>query len=260
MSEGPQVLRRTQWIHKYLAGRRVLRCQSMREDIPADALNGSIVRRSFCKGKHIFIEFDNGRYLHNHLLMRGTWRKLDGQQLFLPEQTWLSLYVGPYTVCNLQGQMLKLVAQDEVDRQCASLGPDTMSDPYPAEAMRTALAATSLPISEALLSQSVIAGVGNIAKSESLFLAAVDPRVPGCQLTAAEIDRLLEAIRVVMWGSYHKGGRWTRRVYQRRGQHCEQCRTLIRSIRIPPSKRATYYCPRCQDRAPLRYAFHPERS
>ena len=69
-----------------------------------------------------------------------------------------------------------------------------------------------------------------------------------------------EAIRAVMRGSYHKGGRWTCRVYQRRGQHCEQCRTLIRSIRIPPSKRATYYCPRCQDRDPLRYALQSERS
>lgn len=246
MSEGPQVLRRTQWMHKYLAGRRILRCQSLRQDIPAEALTGAVVLRCFCKGKHIFVEFDHGRFLHNHLLMRGTWRKLEGQQLFLPEDAWLSLYVGPYTICNLQGQKLRLVSQAEVDKQCAALGPDVMGDPYPVEQIRSSLAATTLAVSEALLAQSVLAGVGNIAKSESLYLAAIDPCTPACDLSTTQMDRLLDAIRNVMWGSYHQGGRWNRRVYQRRGQCCERCRTLVRSIRLPPSKRATYYCPKCQ--------------
>ena len=101
MSEGPQVRRRTEWLEKYLAGRKVLRCQSTREDIPAESFTGKRIERVFCKGKHIFLEFEAGLFLHNHLLMRGTWKKLEGQQLFLPPNAWIALYVGPYTICKM---------------------------------------------------------------------------------------------------------------------------------------------------------------
>jgi endonuclease-8 len=227
-----------------LSGRKVLRCMSARTEIPAESLAGRQIRRAFCKGKHIFIEFDADCFLHNHLLMRGKWKKLDGNQLFLPDDAWLGLYVGPYTICNLNGQMLNLVGQENVAAQLASLGPDAMSRPYPADEIRAALAATQLPISEALLDQSVVAGVGNIAKSEILFQTRLDPRIPANEVKT--MDRLLESIRSVLWKSYDTGGRWECRVYHRHGHRCETCGSVIRSIRLAPSKRATYFCPSCQ--------------
>lgn len=246
MSEGPQVRRRTEWLDRYLAGRTVLRCVSARADVPAESLTGRQVERAFCKGKHIFIEFQGECFLHNHLLMRGKWRKLDGNQLFLPAGAWLGLYVGPYTICNLNGQMLALARPGDVAARLASLGPDTLRRPYPAEEIRTALAATGLPIAEALLDQSLLAGVGNIAKSEILFRARLAPHVAGNQLSDEALDRLLESIRRVLWKSYADGGRWDCRVYRRHGTRCIVCGSLIRSTRLPPSQRATYYCPSCQ--------------
>ena len=74
MAEGPQVLRRTEWLHRYLADRTVLRCESKRDDIPADRLTGLTVQRVFCHGKNIFVQFQSGLLLYNHLLMRGTWK------------------------------------------------------------------------------------------------------------------------------------------------------------------------------------------
>jgi endonuclease-8 len=246
MSEGPQVLRRTQWLHKHLQGRRVLRCHSTRENISADDLSGRVIARAFCKGKHIFVEFDGGTFLHNHLLMRGTWRKLIGQQLFYPDATWLALYVGPFTICNLKGQMLKLVTEKLVKAQCESLGPDALAEPFPRDEIRQSLTATHLPASEALLAQTILCGVGNIAKSEALFLAGVNPHIAGCELLPAQMDRLLEAIRIVLRTSYDRGGSWTCRIYRRHGQRCDQCRTVIRSLALSPSKRTTYFCPKCQ--------------
>ena len=248
MSEGPQVLRRTEWLHKHLQGRRIVRCHSTRSDIPAEELTGLAVLRSFCKGKHIFIEFDGGRFLHNHLLMKGIWRKLPGQQLFFPDTLWLALYVGPFTICNLKGQMLKLVNEEEMILQCDSLGPDAMAHPFPKEMILQSLSATRLAISEALLDQSILCGVGNIAKSEALYLAGLDPRITGCELRPLQMDRLLEAIPAVLWNSYDQGGRWSPHVYLRRGQLCEKCGTAIRSMCLTPSKRATYFCPKCQGR------------
>jgi len=246
MSEGPQVLRRTQWLHKHLQGRQILRCHSTRQNINADDLPGRVVERAFCKGKHIFIEFDNGRFLHNHLLMRGTWRRLTGQQLFYPDTTWLALYVGPFTICNLKGQMLKLVSETAVKAQCDSLGPDALAEPFPRDDIRQSITVTRQPVSEALLAQAILCGVGNIAKSEALFLAGLDPRIAGCELLPAQVDRLLEAIRTILRTSYDKGGSWNCRIYRRHGQRCDQCGTVVRTLAMPPSKRTTYFCPKCQ--------------
>jgi endonuclease-8 len=246
LAEGPQVRRRTEWLEKYLAGRKVLRCQSTREDIPAESFTGKRIERVFCKGKHIFLEFEAGLFLHNHLLMRGTWKKLEGQQLFLPPNAWIALYVGPYTICNLGGQMLKFVTKGDVDEQLASLGPDAMAEPFPEEEIAGMLIAQRLPIAEALLDQSVVAGIGNIAKSELLFSAGIDPRAKVSELGDGEMPKLLKVIRETLWGSYNSGGRWKCSVYRKAGEPCVKCGGTIRLIKQPPSRRATYFCPRCQ--------------
>ena len=240
------MLRRTEWLHRHLASRKVLRCQSSRSDVPAEALNDKQVQQVFCKGKHIFLEFEGGLFLHNHLLMRGTWKKLEGQQLFLPPNTWIALYVGPYTVCNLSGQMLKVVNTRDVEEQLAALGPDAMGRPFPEKEIAEQLMAIQLPIAEALLDQSAVAGVGNIAKSEILFSAGIDPRVKACELDDGVMAGLLTAIKETLWSSYHNGGRWKCRIYRKRGDACTKCGKTIQSIRQAPSKRTTYFCPRCQ--------------
>ncbi len=61
-----------------------------------------------------------------------------------------------------------------------------------------------LPIAEALLNQSVLAGIGNIAKSEILFSAGIDPRAKVSELGDGEMPRLLKAIQETLWGSYNK--------------------------------------------------------
>ena len=246
MAEGPQVLRRSEWLHRYLAGRRVLRAESQRNDIPAQALTDRLIHRVFCKGKNIFIELEDDRILYNHLLMRGTWKKLDGAQLFLPEDAWLGLYVGPFTICNLRGQKMELINRQQMLHKLDSLGPDAMATPYPSEEIRQALDTTSVPISEALLNQSILAGVGNAAKSEILFLAKLDPRWVFGELSEPQINALLKAIPTILWNSYNVGGRWDCDVYGRKGEPCVLCGTRIRSMALRPSKRATYFCPRCQ--------------
>lgn len=246
MAEGPQVLRRTEWLNRYLRGRKILRCESQREDIAAHTLLHLVINEVSCKGKNIFIELEDGRFLHNHLLMRGKWKKLSGAQLFFPADTWLGLDVGSYTVCNIGGQRLRLICQKEVEKQLEALGPDAMARPYPANEIRSSLLKSNLPICEALLQQSITAGVGNIAKSEILFTARIAPTRIMADLTDAEVNQLMDAIQSILWNSYHQGGRWICRVYRRAGKPCMECGSSIFSMAIKPSKRATYYCPRCQ--------------
>ena len=246
MAEGPQVLLRTEWLQRHLGGRKILRCSSSREDIESKRIVGRTVERVFCKGKNIFFDLGSDLYLHNHLLMRGKWKKLSGAQLLLPPGTWVSFDVGPYTLCNIDGQRLRLIGRDELDEQLASLGPDTLQQPYPAEHIRRRLLDSNLAISEALLQQSILAGIGNIAKSEILFQAQIPPDCRMCELSSAEASRLLEAIPTVLWNSHQVGGRWECNVYKRRAKPCVRCGVDIVTVTLRPSKRTTYFCPQCQ--------------
>ena len=63
MAEGPQVLRRTEWLNRYLSGRKILRCVSHREDIPAQMLSSVVIKAVFCKGKNIFIQLQEWKLL-----------------------------------------------------------------------------------------------------------------------------------------------------------------------------------------------------
>jgi endonuclease-8 len=246
MAEGPQVRRRAEWLHANLNNRRVLSAESSRPALDAALLTGKLVKGAFCKGKHIFIEFEGGVFVHNHLLMRGTWRKREGRLLFLLPDAWLALYLGRFTVYNLRGQMLKIVGRSEVDHNLESLGPDAMAKPYPAEAISKAFRSERVPIAEALLQQSLVAGVGNIGKSEVLYSARINPQARASELDNHQLSRLHRALQDVLWASYDHGGRWNCHVYRHMGKPCRRCGARIRTLRCPPSKRTTYYCPQCQ--------------
>ena len=247
MSEGPQVLLKVGHLNRWLGGKVVLEAGSPNGKLPdASRLSGRRFEHAECKGKHIFLRFGNGVNIHNHLLMRGAWRRLSGRLLFPPQGTWLSLYVTDQTVVNTGGQMMEWVDDAGVAAIKASLGPDVMSQPFPADAIRASLFRSALPVGEALNDQSVVCGLGNVARAEALFLARVSPAVPSHTLTSGAMDRLLDAIRSVMTDSLVKGGRWTHRVYQNAGRPCITCGTNIRVLKLPPSRRSLFYCPRCQ--------------
>jgi formamidopyrimidine-DNA glycosylase len=239
---------KTEWLHRRLAGRTVLDCQAAKPSVQAfpDVLRDRRVCEAFCKGKHIFIAFEGDVTIHNHLLMRGRWRKEDGRLLFLHPGDWLSLYVGPYTVVNSGGQMLRRESPDEVAASLARLGPDAMTVPYPAEAVSERLRESDLPIAEALLDQSLVCGLGNTARSEALFEAGIDPRLPASDLSPVQCDRLHEAVQHVLWESFRRGGRWTCHVYRRDRRPCTVCGVRVVRSRLEPSGRSIYFCPRCQ--------------
>jgi len=90
----------------------------------------------------------------------------------------------------------RLVAHARFEQlpEIAALGPDPLADGIDPAALRTRLAGLRTPIKAALLDQTLLAGVGNIQASESLFRAAIDPRRPGQTLTGPEVKRLAAAI------------------------------------------------------------------
>ena len=203
MAEGPQVLLLTERLRQWLLGRIPLAITTVRDALTdgcSDAVEHPIVQ-IVCHGKHIFICFDNQSVLHNHLLMRGRWRKYGGGLLILPEDAWLSIDVGELTVCNLKGQVLEWISRARMHTIVNSLGPDAMTRPYPLGKIENRLDASGHPVSESLLDQSLLAGIGNTAKSEILFSAGIDPRKPTNTLTPRERERLHEQIQNILWES-----------------------------------------------------------
>lgn len=107
-----------------------------------------------------------------------------------------------------------------------------------------------------LLDQRVICGLGNIYSDEALFLAKLHPLRDSASLTREETDRLLRAIRTALQEGIERNGAsidWVYRggdfqnhfrVYQRTGQACPECGSLIQRIRV--GQRSTHYCPVCQ--------------
>lgn len=248
MSEGPQVRLKTEWLQRRIGGRPARALQTGREDLASGcaAAEGRRIERVICKGKRIFIVFESGVALHNHLLMRGSWRSADGPFLFVPPGMWMAISVPGITVCNWNGQMLRWEDERGFREVWGALGPDVMDGTVAGDEIAAALAASGLPVAEALLDQSVISGLGNVARAEALFRAGVSPAHPARTLPAARLAAIAQAAQRVMRESYDAGGRWVHRVHQRAGTPCPACGATIRSVRLAPSRRALFYCPRCQ--------------
>jgi formamidopyrimidine-DNA glycosylase len=141
------------------------------------------------------------------------------------------------------------------------LGPEPSDPSLTAASLLASVARRRIPIKVALLDQRVIAGIGNIYASESLWRAKIDPRASAASLDLTQAGRLLLAIRAVIKRA--TGGRYARRegsrldVYDREGKPCRRCRTAIE--RLIQSGRSTYYCPHCQ-RSPNARANRSPRS
>src|SRR5690606_27525340 len=111
-------------------------------------------------------------------------------------------------------------------------------------------------IAAALLDQRVLAGVGNVIRSEALFLAGVDPALPAREVPPEQLRALVRhARRILRVNAARAGPRVTRGsldpraglwVYGRTGRPCRRCGAPIEVRRDPQDARRVYLCPRCQ--------------
>jgi endonuclease-8 len=151
--------------------------------------------------------------------------------------------------------MALLSTSDEV-KLVAHLGPDLL-DPYwsdesLAEAVRRLSARPDRELGQALLDQTVMAGVGNVYKSEVCFLLGVSPWSPVSAVdpvTAVRVARKLlrvNALRPVRntTGNQRRGhALW---VYAQQGVGCQRCGGSVKVANQGDDSRITFYCPHCQ--------------
>jgi endonuclease-8 len=138
-----------------------------------------------------------------------------------------------------------------------ALGPDVLASTFtPAPAVAGLRARPAVEIADALLDQTALSGIGNVYKSETLFLCGVDPFAPVAALEESVLDRLVRTAERLMKRNLERAGRRTTPlatgprlwVYERAGRPCRRCGAPILMRRQGHWGRLTYWCPRCQPR------------
>ena len=214
------------------------------------------------RGKHLLIHFDNDLVLHSHMGMTGSWH------IYRPGQTWqkpksraaLILSTQSVACACFYPKTLELLTTAALrnHQHLSKLGPDLLAEQFDENfAVKRFRFANHLPIGEAIMNQTIVCGVGNIYKSEVLFLERVNPFQRTDQFIDQELIQLMQAARQLMRRNLSGFPRRTRFgrdgqrlwVYGRSGRPCLECGTSIQIRRQGTSGRTTYWCANCQ---PLR--------
>ena len=145
---------------------------------------------------------------------------------------------------------------DDTSPLLGKLGPEPLDGSLTPEIFHEMLSPRHRQLKPLLLDQSFIAGLGNIYTDEALHRSHLHPQSLACDLDLAQSTVLLENIRAVLEAGIAANGAsidWVYRgggfqnefqVYQRKGEPCYQCGTLIE--RIVVGQRGTHICPHCQ--------------
>jgi endonuclease-8 len=268
MPEGDSLFKAARALHEALAGQVVTRFASPRPELKEQAVEGRVVVRARAQGKYALLEFDDGRGLLSHLRMQGRWlvyfkaglsekqRKwLEREPRWDDEETTLILETERSIAVLESAAVAELARLAELERRLADLGPDILSADFDLAAALTHLREhPDVTIAEALMLQSAVAGIGNVYKSETLFIEKVWPFRNVAELDDATLARLLKRARDLMRRNLQGPRRTTfgthagtpHYVYERSGQHCLKCDCKIRMLRQGNLQRSTYFCPECQ--------------
>jgi formamidopyrimidine-DNA glycosylase len=252
MPELPEVQTVVNTLRPVLLEQQILGVDLRRADILTPMgwdLQSHLIGRSVIaidrRGKRIVFTLDIGNRFYIHLGMTGRLTIEPADAPLLPHTHLLIAFDQTMTLRFRDprrfGGIWWLGADISPDQ---NMGPEplTMRPPQLARQLNR----TQRAIKNALLDQSVVAGLGNIYVDESLFLAGIHPLAIAADLTTAQIARLNRSIKTTLRGNAG-GFQKLHTVYDRADLPCRKCKTPIE--RIVLGGRSTHFCPRCQPRS-----------
>jgi len=275
MPELPEVETVVRGLRLVLPGRRIVRVRlGAKRDFIDDPpsiereLPGTRVKAVTRHGKFLLVDLDrdgsgkNGEKiaLLMHLGMTGQITVVPAEAPVAPHtHVFLELDDGRelrYTDIRRFGQMRILA-----DGQRESVLPPGI-DPLQAseEEFKRAITSRRARIKALLMDQNVFRGMGNIYTDESLWRAKTHPKRLGVNLSDGEVRRLHRAVRGILEEAIRLRGssvsdyvdsdgergefQLRHRVYQREGEKCFRCGSVIRREIV--AGRSTFFCPHCQ--------------
>jgi endonuclease-8 len=274
MPEGDSIFRAARSLHRVLAGHTVTRFETAYAHLDRVNVDTQVVGRTIerCQsaGKHLLIVFSGDLILRTHMRMSGSWH------LYRPGERWwrgpqamrVRIDTADWVAVAFNVPVAEFVTAKQLATRdpLSKLGPDLLGREFDRDqAVRRLTAAGAQPIAMSLLDQRLVAGSGNIYKSEVLFLSGVNPFTPSSAVPAAALGRMMDVARRLLRdnvidgtspriqtyrnlrqlnpASKHDESLW---VYGRRGKPCRECGTPIEMEKMGIEARATYWCPNCQ--------------
>jgi len=262
MPEGHTIHRLARDQRRDLAGRWVeATAGQARFSEGAERLHGQLLVEVEAWGKHLFHQFDSGDVLHVHLGLIGKWFRQTAEPRLEPTPTTRLRLAGDEVAWDLIGPMVcRVVSPSEREAVVAKLGPDPLRRDADPERMWARLQRSSKPVGLLLMEQDVVAGVGNVYRSELLNIVGVDPRRPGRAVTREEFESIwAETVRQLRLGvkrnrivtmSAEDLPRPLNRLRRGEGLYaykrlaCGRCHTVLDVY--PLAGRTTWSCPTCQ--------------
>lgn len=264
MPELPEVQTVVNTLRPRLIGRRIDAVRLLRRDIvhPAGVdLPRRLLRRTITsierRGKRIVVTLDDENRLYFHLGMSGrmTIEPVGSPRL---SHTHLTLRVGEIDIRFRDPRRFGGVFWMGAGCCDENMGPEPLA--LSPRQLHERLSRTTRAVKNALLDQTLIAGLGNIYVDESLFEAGIHPQTRGCDLASAQSAALNRAIKTVLRRALRHRGSTLRdyadangqagafqklhRVYARANRPCCRCKSPIQRITL--GGRSTHFCPTCQ--------------
>lgn len=273
MPEGDTIFRAARTLHTALAGQTIARFETalaQLAQVDRDApIAGRRMERVESAGKHLLMWLSGDLILRTHMRMNGSWhiyrpgerwqRPAQAMRILLASEAWVAVAFDVHVA--------EFVRADRLARHrpVATLGPDLLGRFDRDRALALVRAQGARPLHQVLLDQRVMAGIGNVYKSELMFLSRLHPDRPAGTVSDAQwfdlmalAGRLLAANVAKASGDGIETYRGLRRttgrmnpadrlwVYGRGGRPCRRCGTPIAFRKDGDDARVTYWCPACQ--------------
>jgi endonuclease VIII len=283
MPEGDTIYRAARALQKAIGGKVVTGFETglaklarVNDDAP---LVGRTVEKVESRGKWCLIFFSGDLILVTHMLMSGSWH------LYRTGERWrmgrskmrVVIRTADWEAVAFHVPIAEFYTERSLARssQVPKLGPDILSEEFTVEGGVARLAAYGRENPEAeiavvLLNQRVLAGLGNVYKSEVAFAAGVNPFRAMKTITPREMEKMVEVAQRYMKANVvdgassltggegivtYSGSRRTTHamdreerlwVYRRQGQECRRCGAAVMMRKQGVQARSTYWCPECQ--------------
>ncbi|MEO8657992.1 MAG: DNA-formamidopyrimidine glycosylase family protein [Bryobacteraceae bacterium] len=274
MPEGDTIFRAARTLNRALAGHAVIRFETQLPQLARidedEPIKGRTVEKVDSNGKWLRIYFSDDLILLTHMLMSGSWH------IYRPAEGWqrprvqmrVAIYTEAFTAVAFQVPIAEFHTGATLarHRSVLNVGRDVLAPEFDAAvAISQIRSRPDLEVGEALLRQHLLAGLGNVFKSEVCFASAVNPFRTVQSLSDAELEALMANARKFLMANITDGAgdqivtytgmrRTTGRgdpserlwVYKRRGEPCRRCAAPIVSRKQGEGARITFWCPNCQ--------------
>jgi endonuclease-8 len=235
---------------------------------------GRVVEKVESRGKWCLIYFSGDLILVTHMLMSGSWHlyRIGERWRMGRDRMRVVIRTAEWEAVGFNVPVAEFFTARSLARssQIPKLGPDILSESFTVEHGMARLAAYArenpdTEIAVALLNQRVLAGLGNVYKSEVAFAAGVNPFRAMRTITSREMEVMVDVAQRYMKANVvdgkgngivtYSGNRRTTRamdreerlwVYRRQGQECRRCGAVVMMRKQGVQARSTYWCPECQ--------------